>query len=92
MSDKNQLIALKKIQNRIFTIRGFQVMLDKDIAELYHVETKVLNQAVKRNIERFPEPFRFQLNGVEKIELVTNCDRFENLKHSSINPYAVFCR
>ena len=88
MNDKNQLIALNKIQNRILTIRGFQVMIDRDLAELYQVETKVLNQAVKRNIERFPESFRFQLNAAEKNELVTNCDRFENLKHSSINPCA----
>ena len=88
MSDKNQLIALNKIQNRILTIRGIQVMIDRDLAELYQVETKVLNQAVKRNIERFPESFRFQLNAAEKNELVTNCDRFENLKHSSINPCA----
>jgi hypothetical protein len=90
--NEHSIIVVNDIQKRIYTLRGVQVMLDKDIAELYHVETKVLNQAVKRNIERFPEPFRFQLNGVEKIELVTNCDRFENLKHSSINPYAVFCR
>jgi len=52
------------------------------------VETKVLNQAVKRNIERFPQQFRFQLTDNEKIELVTNCDRFESLKHSSVNLYA----
>ncbi len=90
--NEHSIIVVNDIQKRIYTLRGVQVMLDKDIAELYHVETKVLNQAVKRNIESFPEPFRFQLNGVEKIELVTNCDRFENLKHSSINPYAVFCR
>lgn len=63
-------------------------MLDRDLAEVYGVETKVLNQAVKRNIERFPEEFRFQLTNTEKEELVTNCDRFESLKHSSSNPYA----
>lgn len=88
MSDKNQLSTLGKIQNRIFTIRETQVMIDNDLAELYQVKTKALNQAVKRNLERFPELFRFQLNAAEKNELVTNCDRFENLKHSSINPYA----
>lgn len=88
MSDKNQLSTLGKIQNRIFTIRETQVMIDNDLAELYQVKTKALNQAVKRNIERFPELFRFQLNAAEKNELVTNCDWFENLKHSSINPYA----
>lgn len=62
-------------------------MIDRDLAELYGVETKVLNQAVKRNIERFPESFRFQLTELEKEELVTNCDRFDGLKHSSSNPF-----
>jgi len=51
--------------NRIFSIRGFQVMLDIDLAELYRVETKVLNQAVKRNKERFPESFCYLLNNNE---------------------------
>ena len=50
------------IRSRIFTIRGIQVMLDRDLAELYGVATKALNQAVKRNIERFPERYMFQLN------------------------------
>ncbi len=58
------------------------------MAVLYGVETKVLNQAIKRNIERFPEHFRFQLSNQEKEELVTNCDRFNGLKHSSVNPFA----
>ena len=62
-------------------------MADRDLAEFYGVETKVLNQAVKRNIERFPERFRFQLSDSETNELVTNCDRFESLKHSSVPPY-----
>lgn len=53
---------LEEIRTRIHVIRGRQVMLDKDLAELYGVETKVLNQAVKRNIERFPDDFMFQLN------------------------------
>ncbi|MDE6263568.1 MAG: ORF6N domain-containing protein [Paramuribaculum sp.] len=76
------------IESRIITLRGKQVMIDRDLAELYNVETKVLNQAVKRNINRFPESFRFQLTYDEKIELVTNCDRFAMLKHSVGNPYA----
>ena len=76
------------IENRILTLRGKQVMIDRDLAELYGVETKVLNQAVKRNVERFPEHFRFQLSNQEKDELVTNCDRFNGLKHSSVNPFA----
>ncbi|NLJ83034.1 MAG: ORF6N domain-containing protein [Bacteroidales bacterium] len=54
-------ITQQHIKNRIFTLRGEQVMLDRDLAEMYQVETKVLNQAVKRNIERFPNSFRFQL-------------------------------
>jgi len=81
-------LQLSEIENRIFTIRNSQVMIDRDLAELYQVPTKVLNQAVNRNIERFPEAFKFQLNSEEKDELVTNCDRFKNLKHSSTNPYA----
>jgi hypothetical protein len=78
----------ESIKNKIFTIRGLQVMLDRDLAELYQVETKVFNQAVKRNENRFPDDFRFQLSEIEKTELVTNCDRFSSLKHSSVNPYA----
>lgn len=52
---------IQSIQNRIYTIRGQRVMLDRDLAELYEVDTKVLNQAVKRNLDRFPEDFMFQL-------------------------------
>ena len=59
--DKITDISKETIQNKIYTIRGLQVMLDKDLAELYQVETKNLNKAVKRNTERFPENFRFQL-------------------------------
>lgn len=84
----SELVQVVKIEKRIFTIRGVQVMLDRDLAELYGVETKVLNQAVKRNIARFPEQFRFQLTRPEADQLVTNCDRFSNLKHSSVFPYA----
>ena len=63
-------------------------MLDRDPAGLYGVETKVLNQAVKRNLERFPEDFMFKLSAEEKSELVKKCDRFESLKHSSAMPHA----
>ncbi|MCW8895057.1 MAG: ORF6N domain-containing protein [Sulfurimonas sp.] len=75
------------IKNKIYSIRGFQVMLDRDLAELYGVETKVFNQAVKRNEDRFPFDFRFQLKTAEKDELVTKCDRLNRLKHSSVNPH-----
>jgi hypothetical protein len=81
------LIKTEEIHSKIFTIRGKQVMLDRDLAVLYDVQTKVLNQAVKRNKERFPENFSFQLTPSEKYELVTNCDRLTNLKHASVNPF-----
>ncbi|NOZ45582.1 MAG: ORF6N domain-containing protein, partial [Chlorobi bacterium] len=79
---------VSSIQNRIFTFRGLQVMIDRDLAELYDVPTKRLNEQVKRNLNRFPDSFRFQLTDNEKNELVANCDRFEKLKHSTVNPYA----
>ena len=63
-------------------------MLDRDLAQLYGVETKVLNQAVRRNLERFPEDFMFRLSYEEMSRLVTNCDRFRTLKHSSSYPLA----
>ena len=77
-----------KIDERIYSVRGRQVMIDRDLAELYGVETKALNQAVKRNIERFPPSFMFRLKQEEFMELVTICDRFEKLKHSSNMPRA----
>lgn len=76
------------IENRILTFRGKPVMIDRDLAELYGVETKRLNEQVKRNIERFPDSFRFQLTDDEREELVANCDRFNSLKHSKVNPFA----
>ena len=57
--------SYRTIEQMILNIRGYQVMLDRDLASLYCVETKVLNQAVKRNIERFPDDFRFQLTKEE---------------------------
>lgn len=88
MKDKIVTYNTQEIENRIFSVRGQQVMIDRDLAEMYQVQTKVLNQAVKRNSQRFPEKFRFQLTENEKDELVTNCDRFTNLKHSTALPYA----
>lgn len=72
------------IKSRIFTVRGIQVVLDRDLAELYGVQTKVLNQAVKRNASRFPSEFMFVLAKDEMEELVTNCDRFASMKYSSV--------
>lgn len=84
---KPGIIKQQEIESRIFTIRDSQVMVDRDLAEMYCVETKRLNEQVRRNVERFPISFRFQLTNIEKDELVANCDRFENLKHSSSLPY-----
>lgn len=84
----NNPLQTINIESKILVIRGQQVMLDRDLAELYGVETRVLNQAVKRNIERFPEDFMFMLETFEKNELITNCDRFNTMKHSSVLPYA----
>lgn len=88
MEKETILYHSKEIESRIFSLRGTQTMIDKDLAEIYQVEVKVLNQAIKRNNDRFPENFRFQLSDSEKTELVTNCDRFKKLKHSSSNPFA----
>ena len=63
-------------------------MLDRDLAKLYGVSTRALNQGVKRNSKRFPDDFMFKLSKHEKDELVTVCDRFKTLKHSSVNPHA----
>ncbi len=65
MDNQNQIIVLENIQSKIFTIRGVQIMFDRDLAEMYNVSTKRLNEQVKRNIERFPEKFRFQLSQEE---------------------------
>jgi len=86
MTDSKTIVAIGNIQNRILLIRGEKVIVDADLAEFYGVSTKVLNQAVRRNKERFPEDFMFQLNKNEKSEVVTNCDHLENLKFSPVNP------
>ena len=87
MEKTNQILNNIALDDKIFIIRGIQVMIDKDLAELYQVETKRLNEQVKRNIEKFPMDFMFKLTEIEKNELVAKCDRFEILKHSSSNPY-----
>ena len=84
---EGDIMPTNQIENLILDIRGQQVMLDRDLANLYGVDTKVLNQAVKRNIERFPVRFRFQLSDLERDKLVTNCDRLQMLKHSNVNPF-----
>lgn len=79
--------SLNNIEDRIFCIREVNVMIDRDLAEIYGVKTKRLNEQVKRNIVRFPERYMFQLSDYETLKLVANCDRLQTLKHSSSNPY-----
>jgi len=88
MENSDALQNMLQIEERIFTIRGLQVMLDSDLAELYGVETKRLNEQVRRNVNRFPGNFRFRLTTDERDELVANCDRLNRLKHSSTSPHA----
>jgi hypothetical protein len=82
------LIPVEIIEQRIFLMRGEKVMIDRDLAQLYGVETKVLNQAVRRNKDRFPENFMFQLTKQERDEVVTICDHLADLKFSYQMPYA----
>jgi phage regulator Rha-like protein len=82
------IIPTGRIEQAILEIRGLRVMVDADLAALYGVTTKGLNQAVKRNKDRFPGDFMFQLTPEEKIEVVTNCDHLSRLRFSPVLPYA----
>jgi hypothetical protein len=88
MSIHQGLVPIETIQNRILVIRGEKVMIDADLAQLYGVTTKRLNEQVKRNRERFPDDFMFQLTTEEKAKVVANCDHLRPLKYSSNLPYA----
>jgi len=76
------------VENRILLIRGYRVMLDSDLAEVYGVTTKRLNEQVKRNRVRFPPKYMFQLTLREKSEVVANCDHLAKLKFSPVFPFA----
>lgn len=82
-----ELIPHEVIEGRIFLMRGQKVMIDRDLAELYGIETKYLNRQVRYNIQRFPYEFAFRLTKEEKNELVQNCHRFGSMKHSTALPY-----
>ena len=84
----NNTMLVPRIEGRIQVIRGLRVMIDADLAELYGVPTKRLNEQVKRNRERFPSDFLFQLTVAEKAEVVANCDHLQKLKFSKGLPYA----
>ncbi len=84
----NTPIAITHLEQRILLIRGQRVMIDADLAELYGVPTKRLNEQVKRNPSRFPADFMFQLTAAEKNEVVANCDHLAKLKFAKSLPYA----
>ena len=77
------IIKLESVQDKIIDIRGEKVIIDSDVAALYGVETKRINEAVKNNQDKFPEGYIFKLTDSEKKELVENFDRFNKIKHSS---------
>ena len=95
--EKNKKIILKNnaisivpnevIMNKILLIRNQKVMIDRDLAELFGITTKRLNEQVKRNVARFPNNFMFQLTENEKMYVVTNCDHLEKLKFSRTLPF-----
>jgi len=82
------IVPVERIESRILLIRGQKVMLDSDLAELYGVSTKRLNEQVKRNQTRFPADFVFKLMAKEKAEVVANCDHLRTLKFSPGLPNA----
>ena len=86
--ENKSLIPTEKIDRAILFLRGQKIMLDSDLAEIYGVKTSRLNEQVKRNKDRFPNDFMFQLSDSEKQEVIANCDHLEKLKFSRTNPYA----
>jgi len=82
------ILVPQAVASRILQLRGQRVMLDADLADLYGVTTKRLNEQVKRNFDRFPEDFMFQLTMEEKAEVVANCDHLVQIKYSPSLPYA----
>ena len=79
---------IEKTENKIIVIREQRVILDRDVAELYGVTTKEVNQALRNNPAKFPDGYVIELNNSEKNELVKSFDRFESMKHSTVAPHA----
>ena len=88
MADESKLVLVDQIEPLILDIRRQKVLLNSDLANLYAVSTGVLNQVVKRNRDRFPADFLFQLTAAEKQEVITNCEHLHRLKFSVRLPYA----
>lgn len=88
MKKRAQIIPTDGLESRILIIRGQKVILDSDLAAIYGVTTKRLNEQVKRNAKRFPVDFIFRLTPMERKEVVANCDHLYELKFSPVLPYA----
>lgn len=87
-ADTARQVAIERIAKRILVVRGHRVIIDADLATLYGVTTKALNQSVRRNRDRFPDEFLFVLSETEKLEVVTNCDHLRQLRFSRTRPTA----
>ncbi len=81
-----QIIKFEELENRLIKYQNEYVLVDRDVAQLYGVETREINQAVLNNLEKFPKGYILELNEDEKKELIKNFDRFNKLKHSTTNP------
>ncbi len=88
MVDTTATIPIERVERSILVLRTQRVILDADLAELYGVTTKRLNEQVKRNRSRFPTDFMFQLTVEEKAEVVANCDHLSRIKFSPVLPHA----
>jgi len=84
----NEILKYKEVEEKVLVLREQNVILDRDVAELYGVETKEVNQAVKNNPAKFMEGYVITLSSEERSELVKNFDRFNTLKHSTVSPSA----
>ena len=88
MGKRKSIVPVERVEKTILLIRSQKVILDADFARLYGVTTKRLNKQVKRNRDRFPADFMFQLSAEEKAEVIANCDHLSNLKFSKALPFA----
>lgn len=88
LDNTEPIITQHDIEKLIITVRGEQVLIDQDVAKLYYVTTKRLNQQANRNSERFPSSFRFTLTEAERDEVVANCNHLASLKYRPTLPYA----
>ncbi|GAP71640.1 hypothetical protein SAMD00024442_15_46 [Candidatus Symbiothrix dinenymphae] len=88
MKNMNEIVKFNQVEDKVLNLRGESVILDSDVAVLYGVQTKEINQAVKNNPDKFPESYLWDVSSEEKIELVKIFDRFNPLKHSSVLPTA----